>query len=510
MRRRTRRTPAINRTGGRAASGTGAVVWKVIAFWVFCFSLAVSACGESEPAPTGGRALSNQVAEAFEAKEYARALELLQQQARERPKDPFVAYNLACAQAMTGATGSAAETLINAVAFGFSDLFHMARDPHLDPVRAEPSYVALVKGWRKVLDARGEADLNGAREALGKEYGYERDEALRLSYASAMPAGSFHDAKRELARVSAWAEATLGIGMSEDDARPDAWVLIVLPTPRDFAQLIGQPGVGGYYDKDRKRLVAQDIGATLRHEFFHVLHWRQMDRLGQRHPYWIMEGLASLLEDVEEEGEGYRLAASWRTNIAKRLGASNRLTPWKDLFALERQGFMGSRARANYAQARAVLMFLHERGMLGGWYRAYLETYKEDPTGGAAVERVMQRPREEAEKQFRAWLETLPRAGEMNKPGEAGLGVDLGPGAGDGPMVESIVAASRAKAVGEERLRRLDVITKVNGVATRSLDEFERVLGAFKVGDIVSLDVRRGSRVLVVRMELVPRREAER
>jgi hypothetical protein len=443
------------------------------------------------------------VREAFESEEYGKAAGLLEEQLERQPKDPFVTYNLACARAMAGDRDAAGEALIDAVGFGFSDLFHAARDPHLAPIRGEKAYTALMKGWRRVLDARGEADLTGAREMLGPGYVYERDERLRLTFASAMGGEAFDSAKREVRRVAAWAEGALSIGMSEDEARPDPWVLVILPTPEDFVTFIGKEGIGGHYDKDRKRLIARDIGPTLRHEFFHVVHWRQMDRLGQRHPYWVMEGLASLLEDVVDEGEGYALAPSWRTNIAKRLEKSGRLTGWERLFAMERGAFMGSTARANYAQARSVLMFLQAKGALRGWYEEYTRTWVEDGSGLRAIERALGVTAREAERRHSAWLRELPMAGEIGKPGQAGLGVELKAGSGDGPEVAGIVAMSRAKHAGEERLRMRDVITAVNGRSTRCLDELHRVMAEFEVGEVVTLTVRRGSRMVEVEMELV-------
>lgn len=477
--------------------------FPAIAMIVLLGVSAARAADPADPLPTGGQSPSAQVAQAFERKDYSGAIDVLKRQLKDRPTDPFIAYNLACAQSMSGQRAAAAETLIDAVSFGFSDLFHMADDPHLDPIRQEPSYKALEKGWRRVLDARGEADLKGAREALGKTYTYERDEQLRVIYASAMPPDSFAAAKREIERTAAWAELALGMTASPDPSRPDPWVMIVLPTPKDFVQLIAQDGIGGYYDRDRKRLVSQDIGATLRHEFFHVLHWRLMDRLGQKHPYWIMEGLAALLEDVEDNGQGYRLAPSWRTNIAKRLAKSGRLTKWKELFAMQREAFMGPQARANYAQARAVFMFLHERGHLGEWFRDYAEGFDQDGTGTEAVVEALHQPLVKSEREFKEWLGAVPMVGEQNRPGEAALGVSLGPGIGDGPVVASVVAMSRAKHAGEERLRMRDVITAVNERATRSLDEFHRILAEFSVGDEVTLDVRRGNRSVRVRVKLV-------
>lgn len=458
-----------------------------------------------DPTPTGGQALSRQVAEAFQQQDYTRAQTLLKKQLETGPRDPFITYNLACAQSMGGDTRAAAETLIDAVAFGFSDFFHMERDPHLDPVRQEPSYRALRNGWPKVLNARGEADLKGARQLLGAGYVYEQDPALRVNFASAMPPDSFVAAKRELVRTAEWSNRFLALGGSADPDRPDPWVTLILPTPEDFSRFIAQEGVGGYYDKDRKRLIVKDIGATLRHEFFHALHWRDMDRRGQKHPYWVMEGLAALLEDVEDEGENFRLVPSWRTNIVKRLARSSRLIRWPELFAMEREAFTGPRARANYAQSRAIFMFLHDRGVLEAWYRQYTSEFDQDPSGARAMERVFDKPLKTVEAEFKAWIAEVPMAGEQNHPGDADLGVSLAAGAGDGPVVAEVVAASRAKSKGEERLRMRDVITAVEGRPTRSLDEFHRVLAEYKVGDEVTLDVRRGVRTLRIRVELVPR-----
>ncbi|NIM60902.1 MAG: hypothetical protein GTO30_04390, partial [Acidobacteria bacterium] len=51
---------------------------------------------------------------------------------------------------------------------------------------------------------------------------------------------------------------------------------------------------GGIYEHERRRLIARDIGASLRHELTHAYHYADMDRLGQRHPLWVQEGIATL------------------------------------------------------------------------------------------------------------------------------------------------------------------------------------------------------------------------
>ncbi len=468
----------------------------------------------TDPAPTGANEVVSDraVSEAFARGDFQTALRLLEAQNQANPKDPFVTYNLACCRAMLLQEDAAAETLIDAISYGFVDFHHLERDKHLEPLRGNRKYQLVIKGWRELLDARAGAERDAARDALGEGYRADTDDAQRLSFVWAIDPGSFEDARRELGRVSAWASANVfgADGIASPDAnRPDPWVMILLPTPRDFARLVGVGGVGGYYDRDHGRLVTQDIGPSLRHEYFHVLHWRQLDRLGQRHPLWVMEGLASLLEDVDEEPDGsYTLAPSWRTNIARRLERANRLTPWKSLFSMPRDGFMGDRSRANYAQARCIFMFLHERGVLKQWYESYLGGFEEDPTGALATERALGVPLKEAEREFRSWLRELPDVAEQARPGEAWLGFEVGPGAGDGLVVLELVAGSGARIVGPERLMRRDVITSIDGRPVRTLDDLHRVLGESKVGQRVELEVRRGSRRLQVALELVARAES--
>ncbi len=472
------------------------------------FVVALPALGQDEgdPRPTGGERLEARLVQAFETKDFATALDLIDQQAVVRPKDPFVEYNRACALAMLGRSDEAGESLVRALSLGFVDLFQIERDEHLEPLRGHLTYRTITKGWRELLDARGEADLAAAREALGPKYTYESDTRLRFNFASAFAPTSFEAAKREIERVTAWAQATVLGAAPVDEHRPDPWVLIILPTPNDFAGLVGGAGIGGYYDRDRKRLVTQDIGPSLRHEFFHVLHWRQMDRLGQQHALWVMEGLASLLEDVEADGpDGLRIVPSWRTNIVKRLDRAGRLTPWPALFTLGRDAFMGARARANYAQSRAVFMFLLDEGLLADWYDAYVSAFDADPTGLAATERVLAVPSKKGEAKFREWVRRLPEVGEQSRPPRASLGVEVGPGDGDGPEVRGAALRSRARYTGEDRLRLRDVITAIDGRSTRTLDDLFRVLSELQVGRRVTLDVRRGGRMVRVGLELVDR-----
>jgi len=441
--------------------------------------------------------------DAFDRGDYEAAHRLLVRALEERPQDHLMHYNSACALAMLGRTAEAEEALKDAISFGFVDFAAMERDVHLASLRDTPTFRAILRGWDELLSERRASDLRVMQEFFKGPYTFAQDDHLRLQFASAVEAGSFEAARREIGLVAGWWDQHFGDVLPAPAIdRPEPWVNVVLPTPTDFFRLVRADGVGGLYDRTVKRLIAQDIGATLRHEFVHVLHWRQLVRLGQEHPLWIMEGLASLVEDVEvSDGGGLVIVPSWRTNIVKRLEARNALMKWDQFFRLDQRRFMTVRPRAMYAQARAVFMFMESRGVLGVWYREYVRTFGQDPTGLAAVEKAFGTGVATVEREFREWVRGLPEVAEASRPGEAGLGVQVGPGSGDGPVVE----ASGRVAAGQtgERLRRRDVVESIDGLPTRNLDDLYRILGSYDVGDEVRIGIRRGTRRLEFPLQLV-------
>ncbi len=440
------------------------------------------------------RSLRRQVDGALASRDFAAAAKLLGELAPLVPRDAFVRYNLACARAMSGDKAGAEQALEDAVAHGFVDFFHMQRDAQLEAIRAGKTYQTLIRGWRELLDARGDADLAAMKQrftpgAPPQAYVFETDTVLRLHYAAAFRAESFKDAKAQVQRVTAWARRELfpeEKTAEQPDPRPDPWVAVVLPTPLDFFKLVFSDGVGGYYDKDRRRLVTQDIGPTLRHEFLHVLHWRFCERRGQRHPLWVMEGLASLLEDVDMPGEPasgvFEIRPSWRTNIVRRLAKMGGLTPLERFVSLPDKKFMEERPRAGYAQARAVMMFLRESGKLQDWFAAYVRMYDEDASGKKALEEVFDLPLGKLDAKFRAWAVKLPEAAEVSKPAKFGLGVSVSGGRGEGVVIDRVVTGSRLARGVPNPLRLRDVIVRIGEKPVRNLDDYVRVLGELQEG----------------------------
>ncbi len=458
-------------------------------------------------------ALRREADAALQRKDYERAREALVRLIEETPesdaKSPALRYNLACVRARLGQREEAIADLEGAISLGFVDFHHLERDPDLAPLRDSAGYALILAGWTDLLDARAEADMESAREALGPQYRYSRIDALRLNVASCFDERSTLEAIAEVEKVASWAAESL---FGPDEAaetsgararpRPAHWVTLILPTPAHFVRFVPAQGVGGIYDFDRRLLVSQELGASLRHEFLHVLHHRRMIRLGQSHAWWVQEGLGSLVEDLASTREGGAVmpVPSWRTNIAKRLGARSALTPWKDLFAMPQERFVGARPIANYSQTRAIFLFLSDRGLLREWMRAYEESFNEDATGLLAMERCAGKPAQETEREFRAWLAALPTVAEELRPGMPSLGAVVGQGTGEGPVVEE--APARADAPGAERLRRRDIITAVGGEATRTMEDVVRVLAERAVGDSVVVSVRRGTRRLEIPVTL--------
>jgi hypothetical protein len=467
---------------------------------------------------SAGKEPSSDPLEPFLKGDYARAEELLKAQAEKQPENFVPLYNLACCRSMSKDAKGAVEYLAKAIEKGFCDAHQLRRDPTLAPVRSDPAFKAILANWAELLSARRDANLKQA-ELLFKDKAYTnfRDERLRLDYRCAYNERAFGEARAELQRVAAFADRELFTGIfAPEQVKDDAWVVVVLPNRTDFLrwvvsvygpEMLGDRNstIGGAYEHDAKRLVSMDIGSTLRHEFFHVLHWRDNTRKGQSHPIWIQEGLASLVEDCEVEGESLRPAPSWRTNIVKRLEKLRKLMPIETLAAMPPTKFSGIRPLANYAQARAVFMYVHSQGQLKAWYTHYTTNHAADPTGIASLEAVLGKPIKEINLDYRAWVRELASVSESIPQGGASLGLEVGPGGGEGPMVTSVDTKARNMLDSKTMLVRGDVIIAIDGKATRDVAELVRVLGTCKVGDTVEVEYRRVRKFNTTRIVLVAR-----
>ncbi len=462
--------------------------------------------------------LEKAIVAAFNARQHAKAEALLRELIPLDHENFVPWYNLACALSMQGKLDDAAGMLKQAIARGFADARQLTTDEHLAPLRDHPEYRAIVSRFDEVVRARVQRLIDDARTTFrvgepGSPYTLVRDDALNLVYVSAFDPKIFQQARDEAARLQRWWNAVAGDRpASASPARSEPPVLVILPTRADFIawarKRFGDRAdrVGGEYSHGERRLVSMDLGSSWRHEFWHVLHWRDMDARGQRHPFWVMEGLCSIVEDCDIGPRGEMIVLpNWRTNIARRLARAGNLMPWEVLMALDQKRFMSSTPSAMYAQSRAIFMFLASRGKLAEWYAAYVERFAEDSTGRVAMERALGAPIKQIEKDYRAWLRDLPEAPSELGKGPANLPFDVGPGAGDGPTVDVDLIAAFAgnTSVPTGGMRTGDVITSVNDQQVRDLNDLARVLGGFAAGQSVRIAYRRGQKHATTSITLV-------
>lgn len=463
--------------------------------------------------------LQSRAVAAFRNGDYAAAEALFLQELALAPENFVALYNLACCRAIQGDLEQAQGYLRRSIEVGFIELETLIDDPHLAPLRGTPFYEQVVAQWQAIVDARAQAHLGAVEAKYGPRYLYERDSDLRLSFAVAFDQETMDALRAETRRLTEWGLTNVFTDLRDPPmSQTDPWAVVILPNERDFkrwaimnygpeAVTSHSHRIGGAFNYDRKELVAMDLGATFRHEFFHALHWRSNARSGHIHPAWVQEGLCSLVEDYDLTLTGdIVITPSWRTNMARRAGTARRgLLPLAQFCALDRMKFTEDKPLANYAHARAIFLWLYQKGMLLKWYQAFDETYEQDPTGVMAFERIFNTEIEAVDEQFRAWLGVLPEVAEVRTDGaivglSASLGVQVDPGTGEGPVVLEV----RSRAARDAGFRRGDVITAVAGRPTRDMNEFVRVMGSYPPGERVVVSVRRKREHLEFTVTLSP------
>ncbi len=485
------------------------------------FPLAILTLALAQPAHTVTDArtpaqLERAAIAAVDAGDLDAAESLFITQAERNPASFTPWFNLAAVACLRGDLNLAEQRLSRAVAMGFSDIRTLRADPHLAALRDTPFFTELESRWPEVLDARHTSDLAVARTLVPRQPEARTLERWKIELLSAHDPTATDQAHAELDRLCAWAVETLFIDLAGPEAfDEDPWAMVVLPDRAEFARWAVAtfgPGVresfstiGGAYDHDRRRLVARDLGATLRHELIHVLHWRDMSRLGQHHAAWVQEGLAALVEDYDpapDGAHGITPVPSWRTNTVKRLHDARRLLPLDELAAMPMDRLTADRPLARYAQSRAVMLFLLDRGLLTDFYRAYTHTFDQDPTGLAALRNTLGVEHQgELEQAFQRWITSLPTVAETGADLPATLGVEIDNGDGTGVRVTGLPPGARQRtglAVGS-------FITAINHRPTRDLNELIRVLSDYAPGDTVTLSHRRGRLHHTTEVTLQPR-----
>ena len=454
---------------------------------------------QPQPTPELLEQTAKDAVAAFAARDLDTAADKLQQLLGWEPDNFVHYYNLACIRSVQSQPEAAAELLIQAVEHGFTDVTLLRKDPSLANARTSPTLQKMLDNWDQILERRIDTDLERAREQYGSRYWYTKEPDLRIAYACAYDEETLAEVREEVRRLNTWAMANIFGGVDEELAGPqDAWVLVVLPNQEDFQRWAAEnygpaarnfnQAIGGHYSHDDKQLVTMDLGATTRHEFLHVLHWRSNTRHNQLHPIWVQEGLCSLIEDYDLSPEGDPVPVeSWRTNQAQFLAKTGHLLKIEDLCGLSRQRFTSSRPLAMYAQARVLFLFIYREGKLRDWYTHFTEHFAEDPSGLASIVAVLDGDLEAINERYADFCRALPEVPEDVTHGMASLGVEIdATGAGEGLRVATQIRRGTA---GDLRLN--DIITHIEGRPVRDYWELVRVLTSYEPGQTVTVSYRR-------------------
>ncbi|MCB9885837.1 MAG: hypothetical protein H6838_10105 [Planctomycetes bacterium] len=164
----------------------------------------------------------------------------------------------------------------------------------------------------------------------------------------------------------------------------------------------------GYYSSRHGALIMNidTGGGTLVHEIVHP--YVEANVAGC--PAWINEGLGSLFEQSKER-EGHIVGlTNWRLDDLQRAIGADEAVTITDLVATNDAQFYGDNSGLNYATARYLLYWLQEHGKLRGFWKDWLATRKQDPTGAAALKRALGADDLAAfQETWQAWVAKLER-----------------------------------------------------------------------------------------------------
>ena len=149
-----------------------------------------------------------------------------------------------------------------------------------------------------------------------------------------------------------------------------------------------------------------------------------------------------------------------------------------------------------------MFRYIAEKGKLTDWYQAYTDLFSHDPTGEHAFEAVFDQALKEIERDWRKWVADQPRLDLTVRSGDASLGIRSGRNlSNDGVVITDILPRSAARRAG---LRRGDVIVSADGSDTRTMAALQKIIGTRKIGDLLTLRVRRKEEYLSIMVKLRP------
>ena len=443
------------------------------------------------------RDLTRKSIEFMTNKQYDKAESALAEALKLDPQDPTNLYNMACVLALTSREDSAIEFLEKSADAGFLDFTHITHDTDLKSLYALPKFKVFIAKKDMYLRKSAEMIIDALKKRFGPDYLYEIDDKDKLIFATNTDQVTLDSLKANLVRQahSQWDQLFAN--------QPDQYIAVVVPSPREFRKMIPIPGVEGIYQHNSRTLIAKGLGFVTTHEFTHALHAADLDPLGQEHPIWLVEGMAVMFEkcEYEKNGSGKEVLVPKDNDRLVQLQGhvrQKKTIPLARLLAMDQPEFMGNRVLECYAQSGSIVHYLYDKQLLRKFYDAYKESFDKDKTGKLTMEKIVGKPLDEIEKDWKAWVVTrLPPVHKVALDGPF-LGVEFGE-SNDGMLIQILKARSPASKAG---MRVGDVIIAMDGTETRDETTFTPVLASHKPGDTVVFRIRRNRAYLEIAVKL--------
>ncbi|MFO1489937.1 MAG: C39 family peptidase [Kiritimatiellia bacterium] len=172
----------------------------------------------------------------------------------------------------------------------------------------------------------------------------------------------------------------------EPDRVLTIWLLKDAPSYEALAKAVaGDPPDTpyGFYSSTADALIMNIAtgGGTLVHEIVHPFVEANIPDC----PPWFNEGLGSLYEQCEDRAGRIAGLTNWRLAGLQKEIRGKSLPDFKTLCGYDSRGFYRGVTGDNYAQARYLLYYLQEEGKLDAFYRRFMKTRKDDPSGYQAL-----------------------------------------------------------------------------------------------------------------------------
>jgi RNase P/RNase MRP subunit p29 len=439
----------------------------------------------------------------WDKKDYDRAIAEYAKILSSSPEDTTALYNTACGHALKGRKQQALDFLKKSVEAGFVNFAHIETDTDLDSLRAEAVYKQLLKDRAEYIRKASSKAVGritkglAARGIDAKKYKKVVDRKNNFVYLHTRDEEEFAVIRRGLEEYAEYQWKHLF------QNKPGSPLYIILLSAKDTPKFF-RGRAGGVYTSGMNALFCGDSPAykllktsVIIHEFTHALHFADMAARRQRHPIWLIEGLATLFESSERSPDKVVPRHSHRLSVVQSYLKRRRTLPWSRIMKLSHPQFMAD-ARLTYAQSRYMLFYMFEKGLLKKFYDEYTkgEGYRNDKSAAGAYEVVFGKPLAEVERDWKKWIMA------QKVPPMPYLGVYPRATAKGEVRIERLAPGGPAQKAG---IKAGDVILTMAGRTIKTAGDVMAAVGAHKVGDQVEVEVRRGEKQLTFTVKLARR-----